>query len=246
LFAAAGDARSGEAPERALRTEVQTEGAADVAWHYGLPPKTVGDVVGADGRIVNIQVERAAPLLLNVAVARNAGGEHKDWWWVPGDGPDMTGSDLGAFASRHEARVVSLAPYTKGGTTYLAAAFVRNAGADEYGWWWYFDQPRENIEGVVAEHDTRLTDLRSYVKNGSTLYALVMVAKKTPDERAWWYTGIAKNTVRERLAGNRAQLASVQVAARDENTFDVIMEPAASALGTGVRLSWAWGIDDSD
>jgi hypothetical protein len=222
-------------------------GPPTVAWHHGLTAKGVEAVLDPDSRLVQIQVQQTSPLLFNVAVAKNTGLERRDWWWVPGTGPELTASELGAFATLHEARVVSMAPYVREGTTHLAAVLIRNSGFDERSWWWYFDLPRESVDRVVTEQNAQPIDLRSYLKDGRTAYALVMVGKSGPDERSWWYTGASRSFVKAELEKNRASLVSVQSAAvQGDGALDVIIDnqpPGATGL---FGVSWVWAAGDAD
>lgn len=160
----------------------------------------------------------------------------------------MTGAALSSFCSLHEGRVVSLDPYVISGTTYFAAVLVSNAGSDDKGWWWYFDQPSSSIGNLTAEHNARLVDLRSYMKDGVRLYAFVMIPNVHSDELSWWwYPGVSAAAVRASLNENKATLTSLRPADRAERTFDVVMaKTSTSTLPVFEGVSWIWGTDDTD
>ncbi len=217
-------------------------------WFYGQTANQVQDLLGADNRLVSVQVRQAAPLLLDVALVRNTGPARKTWWWVPGAGPDLAGGPLGEYCGFREGRIVSLAPYVINGTTYFAAVLIGNAGSDYKAWWWYFDTPASNINGLLSQNNARLVDLRSYSKNATTGYALVMIPNTGADESgSWWYTGVSASVVRAKLKDNNAFLASIQGADLTGATFDVIMNArATSTMPVSQGVSWVWATNDTD
>jgi len=234
--------------EPASLPEPLANGTVSVTWYFAQPPQQVKDLLGNDNRLVSIDVQQAAPLLLNVAMVRNTGVARKAWWWAPGVGPDMTGAELGGYCALHEGRIVSLDPYVINGTTYFAAVLIGNAGSDDKGWWWYFDQPSSSIDKLTSQHHARLVDLRSYVKDRATFYAFVMLPNAGGDESAWWwYAGASAAAVKTSLEENKAFLTSLRPADRAGTTFDVIMSAsAASTMPASQNVSWIWGTIDTD
>jgi hypothetical protein len=222
------------------------EEATEWTWHYRQTPRQVGALVGSDERIVSIEIERASPLLLDVATVHNVGRLQKAWWWLPGpDGDLVGGEDLAGYAGRRSARIVSLAPYVVGGETRFAALLVAN-GNDGSGWWWYFDQSPDGVDAVLAKNEARPIDLRSYVKNGTRLYAVVMVPKR-PGEKTWWYMNVPVDAVRSRLKENGAVLASLNTADPAAATFDVVMNAhGMTNMPDFQGVSWVWGTTETD
>jgi hypothetical protein len=218
------------------------------SWYYAQSPAQVQALLGTDNRLVSIDVERASPLLLNVAMIRNSGVARKTWWWVPGTGPDMPGAELGGYCAFREGRIVNLDPYVMNGTTYFAAVLVSSAGSDDKGWWWYFDQSSSIIGKLTTEHNARLVDLRSYVKDRARLYAFVMIPNVGSDESAWWwYPGVSAAAVEASLKENKASLTSLRPADKAGRTFDAVMTASAtSTLPVFEGVSWIWGTSDTD
>lgn len=238
--------RSAEAPALVNSPEVPADDAEEWTWHFRKTPRQVADLVGSTERVVSIEVERASPLLLNVATVHNRGRLERASWWLPGpDDEPTTGDSLAAYAGRHESRVVSLAPYVVGGETHFAAVLLANQ-TEGVGWWWYYDQTPGGVDAALARNEARPIDLRSYVKNGSRVYAVAMVPKRGGD-KCWWYMGISAQDVRAHLKENGAVLASLHTADPAEGTFDVVMS------GNGVtnmpdvqNVSWVWGTTEID
>ena len=231
-----------KAPVATLAPEPRGENVVDWTWSYRMTPKQVVDLVGTTERIVAVEVERASPLLLDVATVHNAGRDAHPWWWLPGTDPEATGGDLGGYASRHSARITCLAPYVVGGETRFAAVFMENT-QEGAAWWWYYDQSRQGIDDVLAKNDARPIDVRSYRKGAETLYSVVMIPRR--GERSWWYAASTKEVVKTRLKENGATLVSLHAAEPGGLTFDAIMN--ASAMGTMpefLGVSWAWGTED--
>jgi hypothetical protein len=234
--------------QQAALPEAQNNDPLVWTWYYGQTPQQVQDLLGVDNRLVSIQVQRASPLVLNVAMVRNTGSSRTTWWWVPGTGPDVTGPELGGYAGRHEGRVVSLAPYVVDGVTHFAAVLIGNTGPDDKGWWWYFDTPGASIGALVSQSGARLVDLRSYLKNEATVYAFVMIANTGADEsESWWYAGANAAAIRTHLNDNKAVLSSVQPADVAGATFDVIMNArGTSTMPAFQGVSWMWATNDTD
>lgn len=215
-------------------------------WHYRKTPAEVQALLGSDRRLVSIAVASASPLLLDVAVIDNTGVGEVNWWWVPETGPDVTGDGIGRFAGSHEARLVSLAPYVIGRETYFAGIYVSAGGPDDHGWWYYFDQPRAAIDGLLASHGARLVDLRSYSK-GATLYSVILVPKGEPTDGWWWDTGLDGPAVRARLRAHGAVLTSLSPADPSTSTFDVVMTSTPyRSMPTYDNVSWAWATQEGD
>jgi hypothetical protein len=222
------------------------EGSRQTVWYYGKTPAEVDALLGSDNRLVSIAIAHAAPLRLDVAMVANTGARKMSWWWLPGTGAEVTSGQVGGFAGSHEARLVSLAPYVVDGTTYFAAIYVANGISDDKAWWWYFDTPAANVDGLLASHNARPIDLRSYgaIKR---LYAVVMVAKPQVAEGMWWYMAVDRATIRARLADGHAQLTSLSPADPGMSTFDVIMSAApAGPMPAYDNVSWAWATGDTD
>jgi hypothetical protein len=226
----------------------EANGTLPWSWYYAQTPRQVQDLVGTDNRLVSIQVKQASPLLLDVAIVSNTGTGHKNWWWVPNTGPDMTGAQLGEYSGFREGRTVSLAPYVIKGTTYFAAILINNTGSDYKTWWWYFDTPKSNINALLSQNNARLVDLRSYPKDGVTLYAFVMIPNTGADESAWWwYTALTPASTRANMKDNKAVLTSLQPTNATGATYDVVM----NATGAGTMpafqgVSWMWATNDTD
>jgi hypothetical protein len=248
LGSAARDRRIRLSKPAAVLPEPRDNGSLPWTWYYGQTPRQVEELVGTENRLVSIQVRNPSPLLLDVAIVRNTGTGHKEWWWVPGAGPELGGSQLGDYCEFREGRVVSLAPYVVDGTTYFAAVLIANTGTDHKGWWWYFDIPKANIDPLITQNKARLLDLRSYGKSGATVYAVVMIPNTGPDEQKWWwYAGVNAASVRASLKDNKALLASLQAADRAGTTFDVVMNAGVvNTMPSFQGVSWLWGTNDTD
>jgi hypothetical protein len=220
-------------------------GKVEWTWYYRRTPREVEELLGTGERLVGVEVARAWPLLVDVAVVHDARREPTTRWWLPGSEPEATGEDVGRFADRHTARAVAVAPYVVGDETRFVALFVAN-GTDAKGWWWYFDQSKENVDALLAKNDARPIDLRSYLKGGTTKYVVVMVPKKG-SERTWWYARETAETVRGQLKENRATLSSLHAADPGATTFDVIMNAGGETnMPDSMGVSWVWGTTDTD
>lgn len=209
------------------------------AWYYGLTPAQVAQRLEEHhARLVSLQVERAAPIALTVAMVENAGPYAKSWWWYYG----QSEADLAAQAKAHNARIVNLDAYEEAGQVRFAAILVSNTGPDATEWWWYYDQTPQEIGALLSKHEARLLDLRRRGTAGAEKFAAVMVRNTGAFARSsWWYQDIAAAEVGARLQEHGAHLVALRNADAAGSRFDVVMEKGPAP--GGLTWSWYYGID---
>jgi hypothetical protein len=94
----------------------------------------------------------------------------------------------------------------------FTAALVHNSGSYGKGWYWYYDQPFENIASLTNQLGTRVTDIEVYpIGTGQYRYALLMVPNTGAEAKAWWYyAGVTPGDISSLLAQNNARLVDVE------------------------------------
>jgi hypothetical protein len=211
-------------------------------WYYGQTPAQVTSLLSANNaRLIDIEVEQALPPLFTVAMVQNTGAYAKEWWWYYG----QTESDLANHAKTLNARIVNLDAYEVNGNIYFAAIFISNAGSDAAGWWWYFGQNPATIASLLQQNKARLIDLRQYLANGTTQYAVVMVQNTGAGALGWWwYYNVSAAEVSSFLQQNGGYLVSLQAANSTGPTFNVIMNKFPTPGGRG--WWWYYGEDAAD
>ncbi len=133
--------------------------------------------------MIDIQVESASPLKLNVAMVKNTGDYQQTWWWYYG----QTKTQLLEKLSLHNARIKDLEVYSVNGQERFAAILTPNTGENAKAWWWYHGVSSTTLNEKVRTNQARLIDLDSRVVNGTRIYDAVMVKNTGVDAKNWWY-----------------------------------------------------------
>ncbi|MBI3460393.1 serine hydrolase [Candidatus Acetothermia bacterium] len=201
-------------------------------WYYNVSPDFVGTKLNDNqARLIDIKVTQASPLLFSVVMVKNTGAYQKAWGWY-------YGVDAGFLASQMtvlQSRLIDLETYVVNGQQKFAAVFVSNTGAQNKGWWWYFNTSPDFIAKKIKDNKARLIDLDSYEIDGNRLYSAVMISNKGADKKAWWwYYNASPDFIANKLTKNKALLTSIDRGEGD--TFTVIMEKSS-----GQAAWWNYG-----
>lgn len=203
------------------------------AWYTGVDANTLGGAVNQGYRIVDLSVTQASPLLFNAALVQNTGSYAQGWYWYY----NQTAAELNTLTGTLGARITDVEPYFVGGQLEFAALLAPNTGADQKGWWWYYGDSPTDISNQLSQNNARLIDLKSYVDNGTRVYAAVMISNTGADNRAWWYYyNVDPGQISTFLSQNQARLVDFEPV--DSGHFDVIMQQDA-----GIGWWWYYGVD---
>jgi hypothetical protein len=201
-------------------------------WFYtGQTFSQVGSTITKyNARITNIRAD-VATNTYTVTYVKNTGTYAKSWWWYVGIDAATVTQNL----ATNNGRLISLQAYdTGGGNIRFAVVMVANTGADAKGWWWYYNQTAANITANTTANNARLTNLDSYVSNGVTRYAVIMISNTGADAKGWWwYHGVSPTTISTNITANNARLLDFTSAGT--GTFNVVME----SCSTGCP-GWWW------
>lgn len=215
------------------------ENSAPAQWwmYSGQTGTDVGNTISSqNARIVDIKVDNFSPYPFSVTYVQNTGSYAKQWWWYTGiDGPTLS-----ANLSKNNARLTAFKAYdVGGGQIRFTVAMISNTGADAKTSWFYSGLSTTDIGNWTKTNNARLTSLQSYVSNGKTLYAVIMIANTGTDAKAWWwYTDSSTQTIGSALATNKARLLDLTSAGN--GNFNAVMESCTSGCP-----AWWWYTDQA-
>lgn len=106
-------------------------------------------------------------------------------WWV---WSGQTTSDINAFQSANNARVVDLAIDSLGTPHRFTTTYVSNTGAYQKAWWFYDGVDEATLNSALSANQARLTVVKAYdIGGGQIRFAAVMIANTGADAKAWWW-----------------------------------------------------------
>lgn len=172
-------------------------------WYYGKTEAEVGQLLTANNaRLVDLETYFVNGVRKVAAVmVPNTGAQQKAWWWYYG----LSSAQVAANANANGARVTHLESYVEGGVRKYAAIMIRNAGADQKGWWHYYGVNAAFIGQQLGANNARLTDIE---RLGEDSYAVVMNA--SAGETWWWYYGQSMDDVNFKASRSKARVFDVE------------------------------------
>jgi hypothetical protein len=184
-----------------------------------------------NARIINIAVDTDSLSKFTVTYVRNSGSYAKSWWYYVG----IDAATVSHYLAINNARLISLNAYDiGGGDIRFAVVMIPNTGNDAKAWWWYYDQVPSQISNLVSANGARLIALQSYTTNGTTLYAVLMIANSGTDARPWWwYYSVTPQTIKNNISANHSRVINFTPAGN--GTFNAVLEGCSSGCP-----SWWW------
>jgi microsomal dipeptidase-like Zn-dependent dipeptidase len=184
-----------------------------------------------NARIVDIKTDNLSPYPFTATYLQNTGTYAKTWWWDA----DVDETTLSQHLASRNARLTSLKAYDPGnGKILLSAAMIANAGADAKSWWYFVGASTEDIARLAQANNARVTSIQSYVSNGQTYYAVIMIANAGADAKQWWwFANTPISTLGKLITTNNARLLSLTYAGN--GNVNVAMESCA-----GGCPQWWW------
>jgi hypothetical protein len=201
-------------------------------WVYaGQTPSQVSTLLtNLNARIIDLQVDSAAPTF-TVTLVSNTGAYAKSWWWYY----NATTAQISSLLSTNNARLISVKGYLVSGQVRFAAVMISNTGADAKSWWWYVGQSVSGISTLVSNNNARLIAVDPYSDGSSTVYSAIMISNTGADSSAWWwYVNASVTTISNAISQNSARV--FYLSAGSSGTFNAIME---SCSGAGCP-EWWW------
>jgi hypothetical protein len=154
-------------------------------------------------RIINIKTDVSSHTY-TVTYVRNTGSYAKQWWWYVG----IDAATLAQRLTTNGGRLITLQAYDiGGGDIRFAVAMVANTGADAKAWWYYYGQTARDIDTLTRVNNARLTTLESYVSNGQTRYAFIMISNTGADAKGWgYYYNTSPQTIADGISSGNYRL----------------------------------------
>jgi hypothetical protein len=146
----------------------------DGDWFRGMTrDEVVALTKGQDRRLVDLE-----PYSLGFGGTRfagvtvpNSGSSAKGWWW----NYDLTPAQVTMDINKHKIRLVDLSFYVKAGKRRYAYVGIKNRGADQRAWWWYYRKSKAEVRALLNKNKARLVDVE---REGATRLTVVMVEKE--------------------------------------------------------------------
>jgi hypothetical protein len=176
-------------------------------WYYGIDAATLASELSTNNaRLITLKAYDVGGGNIRFAcvMISNTGADAKGWWYYYGE----TAAGLGALATTNNARITNVQSYVSAGKTYYAAIMISNTGADEAGWWWYFDETPAQIATDITTDNAQILDITS-AGGGNFNVAMVSCATSSGCPQWWYYFGYTAQQVFNIDVQNGARINSV-------------------------------------
>jgi hypothetical protein len=117
------------------------------------------------------------------AMIANTGADAKQWWYYSG----KTTAEINDLVKANNGRLTALESYSSNGQTLYSCILIANKGADDKGWWWYFNASADVIGKAASDNKARLLDT---TPAGNGNFNAVMEACTGNCPSWWWYFGL--------------------------------------------------------
>lgn len=203
-------------------TYVQNTGAYAKQWwwYVGIDANTLEHNLATNhARLISLKAydTGGGNVRFAVAMIANTGADDKQWWWYYG----KSAADVGNLTKANKARLVTLESYPSGGQTHYAFIMIANSGADNKGWWWYYNETSQTIGNSITSNRARLLDLTSA---GDGRFNAVLESCGSNCPAWWWYYGLDGNASLGKAQSNGARMfASDPYPGCGSNCFATVM-----------------------
>jgi hypothetical protein len=167
-------------------TMVRNAGAYAVPgwwWYVGLTKSNVNERLQANGaRLIHAQ-----PYLVNgalrfaVIMVPNTGALAREWYWSH----DASPATISNHVNQRGTRLTDLESYGTGTAKRYAFVSVRNTGADNNAWYWWYGQSASALSTNLKDAGARLIDLDR--SDDGTYTAVAVKGGESHDNAAWWW-----------------------------------------------------------
>ncbi len=139
-------------------------------WYYGQTNAQIATALTQNNaRLVDWRSYKSGSTTLYSAVmVPNVGPGQSGWWWYPG----ITSAQINQYTAQNNAYIVSIDPADANGQTFNV---VMNQFSPGFSWWWAAGQTAAQVQALWQTDKARIYDLKSYVVNGTRLFAVAML-----------------------------------------------------------------------
>jgi Beta-lactamase len=185
-------------------TYVQNTGSYAKAWwwYVGIDANTLAQNLKTNNaRLISLQAYDigGGNIRFAVAMIANTGADNKAWWYYYG----KSTADVTSLTKANNARLTALQSYTSNGQTLYSFIMIANTGADNKGWWWYFNENPTAIGNAINANKARLLDM---TPAGNGNFNVVMESCSSGCPGWWWYYGLDGNGILSKAQDNGARV----------------------------------------
>ncbi len=202
------------------------------------PASLSSSLTANNQRLIDLEVYDAGggQIRVSAVAVRNTGADGAGWGWLWG----VTAQQINDWVSNANPgiRLIDLDTYIVNGTRYYSAVAINNTGANQQGWWYYYDVSPAFINQQLQANHARLTNIE--VHNPGTLftqatYTCVMVS--AGNTKSWWTPAATADQVADMFDLNAARpIDLTEFTDPFGNTrYAVVMIDNANALEGDVR-----------
>ena len=158
-------------------------------WYVGIDAATLQKNLAANkARLISLKAydTGGGNIRFAVSMIANTGTDNKAWWYYYG----KTSVDISNLTKANNARLTALQSYTSNGQTLYACIMIANTGADNKGWWWYFNETPQTINNSVSTNKARVIDLTPSSTTSGRFNAVLQGCSGNSCPGWWWYYGL--------------------------------------------------------
>lgn len=139
-------------------------------WYYGQSPSQISSLLAQhNARLIDLrQYTSGSSTLFGAVMVANSGDNQSGWWWYT----NVTPAQISSLTSQNNAYVTSIDPANASGTAFNV---IMNSYAPGFQWFWYYGKSAADVTSLWQSNGARIYDLKSYVVNGTRLFALLML-----------------------------------------------------------------------
>lgn len=125
-------------------------------------------------------------------------------FWAPSQSAAEVAALINAGWRLTDLEIESTSPWS------FTVTAVPNDGAYAKAWWYTYGVTYTQLVNTINANNARLIDVETYVDNGTTRYAAIMISNTGADAKAWWwYTNQTSAQVTTNVNSNNARLTSL-------------------------------------
>ncbi len=137
-----------------------------------------------------------------LALTERTSTKETGWWWYHG----VSEKQINQEVKKNGARLIDI-EVIKASPPRFNVSMVKNSGVHKKQWWWYYKLTEGKLNALTKEKKARILDVETYRVGGKTRFAVVLIANKGSDKRAWWWHyGASAGKVKSLTSKNKAKL----------------------------------------
>ena len=155
-------------------------------WYVGIDSATVAkNLTANNARLISLKAYDmgGGNIRFAVTMISNTGADAKSWWYYFG----KSTAEINELSQANNARLTALQSYSSNGQTLYTCILIANKGADEKGWWWYFNVSPQAIGDALSANKARPLDITP-AGNGNFNAVMEYCTGNCPSW--WWYYGL--------------------------------------------------------